>query len=276
MRRRLAAHAVPALLGLFACSHYGTVDDAPNGATQDAGPENDAGMSSAVEAGTPIDGGDGGANDAGGVACELVIKQELDSNLLAGWSPTGNGYSFERGPEGMLALKISLTSSGALQRSYVERTIPYAGVRSVHSEFDVAFDQIDPDAAFGCVTNLTRTVPFAEMRLELSRDSTGLNGVSGFSDGTTFSNSEVALLTAPDPHVWTHVTFELSVTSDGTVERKLDFGGQAKTMSSVRTPGSAAYDAIHLLCGVVGLQGENAVAAIWLKSLAVAACRIPP
>jgi hypothetical protein len=276
MRRSFAAHAVPALLGLFACTHYGAADEPPREQTPDAGPGNDSGASTpTVEAGS-TDGSPAGANDAGAPTCEHIIEQELDNPLMAGWIVTGNGTSFGPGPDGMSALKISLTSNGELQRSYLERTIAYPGIRSVHSEFDVAYDQVDAVAGFGCVTNLARSTPFGEVRLELSRDTNGLAGVSAFTDEQGLTGSEMTVLAAPLPGTWVHVTFELSVTSQGTIERKLDFGGQSKTMTPLTRAGSSTFDGVHVLCGVVGLQGAGASATIYLKSLLVTACRIPP
>jgi hypothetical protein len=266
MRRTFTAGLVMGLVGVLACGSFEANGAPPVEDTEDAGktkPRSDAAAPS--EAGA----------DAG-ETCEVVIQHAFDSGSIGGWTAAGDNLEFGLGPDEIPALKVTnLQSHGDLVRTYIEQKVPYPGIRSVHTEFDFAYDQVDPNASLGCVTNLARSVPFGEARIQLARDSQGLQVASGFSDGTAPVNSELAQVTPPDPHAWTPVIFDLSVGSDGTIERKFDFGGQVGTMSAYVTPGSAGYDAVHVLCGVNGLQGENAVANIYLKSLVVTACKKP-
>jgi hypothetical protein len=257
------------LVGVLACGSFETDGGAP---VQDTDGGRDGGKTK-----KPNDAGAATETDAdAGDGCKVVIQSAFDTSFTGGWTGTGDNLGFGPGPEGIPALLVQGLEShgdGDIARSYLDQKVSYPGLRSVHTEFDFAYDQVDPNASFGCVTNLQRSAPFGETRIQLARDSQGLEVASGFSNGGPPVESALVVLVAPNPHVWTHVTFDLSVGSDGTIERKYDFGGQAGTMPSFVTPDSSDYDTVHILCGVNGLQGTNSKVNLYLKSLVVTACK---
>jgi hypothetical protein len=176
----------------------------------------------------------------------------------------------------MVALSVDAHSTGnALSRSYFDRSVTQQGIRSVHAEFDFAYDVLEPSVAFGCVTNLVRSAPFGEARLSLELDDTGFAGAGGFGDNSGPGSVETETVDLPPAGTWTHVSFDLALASDGFVESKFRVDTLEKTLPRYLPAGSGAFDGVHVLCGVIGLRGADSRVSIYLKSLVVIACKPP-
>ena len=79
----------------------------------------------------------------------------------------------------------------------------------------------------------------------------------------------------PPNNVWAHVVAEISLASDGAIERSLTVNGKRYPLPRFVPQQRPAFDSVHVVCGVENAFAETNVAAhtaVFMKSLRVTAC----
>jgi hypothetical protein len=258
------------LLFLCACGSFEASKDAP---ADDAGP-----TTKSKDAGSDVK---PAAPDAG-PTCRTVIEQPFAQNPLAGWTGTrGAGtLGIATGPMDTPALRLSLSvGAGGGGANFVERDIDGLAPVSGKASFDFAYDSLARTSAFGCAFGLRSKAPFAEARIVLEFESSGLNVVGGFSNesGAVDALEAHAPVKDPGPGQWTRVTFAIALGSGGVVTRSATVGGETVSLPSFTPPATLALDGVHLTCGLLGLSATDGPATVdlFVKDLVVETCAAP-